>query len=355
METHTNTEHNNRLVYLDYIKALGISLVILYHCNYVPFESMLIRGIYAMCVPLFFAVNGFLMLRKEYSLHQLFKKNLKLLFVLFFWGFVSAFVYMICNSDFDAFNRGWLEKSKYLIFCTFTTKVPECDHLWFLKALFILNLLNPVFHRFVYNNKQGLLYLLVLMAIWSIDFFDIASAKFVNPFLHWMTAYSVLYYLVGYAVLTEQLPYRVSNRVNQLSFIIVSLFICMLSQWGYNWLLMEGPLLHLNQEKGWLVDIVWDNYNALFVVLMTAITILLFRNIKWKSNRFWSFVGKNSLAIYVLQTPVQRLLDHFSPLSHLAQGHHSFGLILPILTLLGSMGITWLLKTNRYTEFLITL
>ena len=48
---------NQRLYYIDYIKALGIVLVILYHCQYVPLNSMLIRGIYAICVPLFFMVN----------------------------------------------------------------------------------------------------------------------------------------------------------------------------------------------------------------------------------------------------------------------------------------------------------
>ena len=88
-----------RSVYIDYIKALGIMLVILYHCQYVPFHSMLIQGIYAMCVPLFFMVNGYLMLRKEYPIRTLLKKNLKIVFVMFFWAFVSTAVTMLINDE----------------------------------------------------------------------------------------------------------------------------------------------------------------------------------------------------------------------------------------------------------------
>ena len=68
--------------------------MILYHCNYVPFNSMFIHGTYAICVPLFFAVNGYLMLKKEHTIRALLIKNLKLLVVMFLWAFVSAIVYM---------------------------------------------------------------------------------------------------------------------------------------------------------------------------------------------------------------------------------------------------------------------
>lgn len=84
----------NRIIYIDYLKALGIVLVILYHCQYVPFDSLMIRGIYATCVPVFFLVNGYLMLKREYSFKELLIKNCRLLIVMFFWAFVSTVVYM---------------------------------------------------------------------------------------------------------------------------------------------------------------------------------------------------------------------------------------------------------------------
>ena len=95
---------SQRSLYIDYIKALGIILVILYHCQYVPFDSMLVHGIYAMCVPLFFMVNGYLMLRKEHSISALLKKNLKILIVMFAWALVSTAVYMWTNGEWSANN-----------------------------------------------------------------------------------------------------------------------------------------------------------------------------------------------------------------------------------------------------------
>lgn len=95
---------SQRSLYIDYIKALGIILVILYHCQYVPFDSMLVHGIYAMCVPLFFMVNGYLMLRKERSISALLKKNLKILIVMFAWAFISTVVYMWANGEWSANN-----------------------------------------------------------------------------------------------------------------------------------------------------------------------------------------------------------------------------------------------------------
>lgn len=95
---------SQRSIYIDYIKALGLILVFLYHCQYVPFESMLVHGIYAMCVPLFFMVNGYLMLNKERSIHALLKKNLKILLVMFVWAFVSTAVYMWVSDEWSANN-----------------------------------------------------------------------------------------------------------------------------------------------------------------------------------------------------------------------------------------------------------
>ena len=193
------------------------------------------------------------------------------------------------------------------------------------------------------------------MSIWTIDFFDIVSSRLVNPFIRWMSAYSVLYYLLGYAAFNYQTQNKEGalNGKKSIWMLISAIGICALLQWGYNWLFLDGPLQELNRAKGWITYIVWDNYNALFIVLMTILVCVLFQRIKWKSNRFWMFVGRYSLAIYLLQTPVQRLIEYGLPLRQMASHLHVFGILLPILTLLVSMGITRLMITNKYTRYLI--
>ena len=194
---------SNRIIYLDYIKALGICLVIFYHCQFVPFDSMLIKGMYAMCVPLFFVVNGMLMLRREYSIRELLKKNLKLLVVMLFWAFVSTLVYMCVTKNYVS-DKGLTGVPSLIYSSLFLTK-PECNHLWFLKAIFVLNLFQPIIFKFINNNDKGLCYLIIMMALWSVAFLDIITCRIANPFVSWMTAYSVLYYLAGYAVLNNRL------------------------------------------------------------------------------------------------------------------------------------------------------
>lgn len=100
----------SRSLYVDYIKALGIVLVILYHCQYIPLDSLLLQGVYAICVPLFFMVNGYLMLRRERTIRDLLKKNGKLLVVLLGWAFVSTAVSMMCWGDWPA--NGFLGGAK---------------------------------------------------------------------------------------------------------------------------------------------------------------------------------------------------------------------------------------------------
>lgn len=228
---------------------------------------------------------------------------------------------------------------------------PECNYLWFLLAIFILNLLNPIIYRFIHDSKKRLYYMILLMAVWTISFFDIASSKLVNPLLMWTYAYSVLYYLLGYAALKEDKW----NGKNAKLILVGVIGGCALLQWGYNWLFLEGSMHELNMDKGWITDIVWDNYNALFIVIMTIAVCMLFQRIKWKGNRFWAYVGRYSLAIYVLHIPVLRLLECGLPLRQLTEIHHVYGIILPVLTLLVSMGITWIMNTNRYTRSLITI
>lgn len=78
---------DGRLLYLDYIKALAIFLVIVYHSNFVT--NPLGLTLLSMCVTLFFAVNGYVMLSKRRTLSYYINKNVKLLFLILFWGFLS--------------------------------------------------------------------------------------------------------------------------------------------------------------------------------------------------------------------------------------------------------------------------
>lgn len=340
---------SQRSIYIDYIKALGLILVILYHCQYVPFDSMFIHGIYAICVPLFFMVNGYLMLCKERSIHALLKKNLKILIVMLFWALVSTAVYMWTNGEWSANNL--MGGGKSFILNSLLINKPYCNHLWFLKSIFILNLFNPIIYSFIHRNDKRLKYLLLLLVLFTVRFIDIIVCRFSNPMLGWMTGFSVLYYVLGYALLDGHLA---TNKIRT-SWVVVLVIVAALLQWGYNWLFLSGPLCVLNAQKMWVNDIVWDGYNAPFIVLLTAAICLLFQRIPWKGCRWLLFVGANSLAIYVMQTPIQRIWQAVLPLNEWTAHYSICGAILPVFTLGTCMLITYGMLKNKYTKYFITI
>ena len=338
---------NQRLLYIDYIKALGIILVILYHCQYVPLNSMFIQGVYAICVPLFFMVNGYLMLRKQYSIKALLKKNLKILVVLFVWAFISTGVSMGLNGEWGStFNSG----NAFLFNALFIRK-PYCNHLWFLKEIFVLNLLNPIIYSFIHADNKRLRYLLVILILCTVRFVDVVVSRFANPLLGWQTSFSVLYYVLGFALLEQKL---FTDKLKTWQLVLV-VGVAIIMQWLYNWVLIKGPLSSLNSEKQWVNDIVWDGYNAPCIVLLTSAICLPFQRIPWRKCKWALFIGQYSLAIYVMQTPIQRIIQSVLPIQTWSVQWHISGALLPILTLITCALITRLMQTNRITNYLITI
>lgn len=338
---------NQRLLYIDHIKALGIILVLLYHCQYVPLNSMLIQGVYAMCVPLFFMVNGYLMLRKRHSIKALLIKNLKILVVMFVWAFISTGVSMGLSGEWKSEFDCWKSFFANALFI----RKPYCNHLWFLKEIFVLNLLNPIIYSFIHANNKRLKYLLVILTFCTVRFLDIIICRFANPLLGWQTSFSVLYYVLGFALLDGRL---FADRLKSwhLSAIVGAAIVL---QWLYNWFLLKGPLSGLNAEKQWVNDIVWDGYNAPSIVMLTSAICLLFQRISWRNCRWVLFVGRYSLAIYVMQTPIQRIIQSVLPISTWSIHGHINGAVLPILTLIICVLLTKLMQMNRITNYLITI
>lgn len=332
----------NRLTYLDSIKGLGIILVILYHCRYVPMDSMYIHGLYAICVPLFFMVNGFVMLRKEHSIRSLLSKNLKMIFIILFWACISTAVCMSQKGEW--YIEYPLKSIEIFAKNSWFLSVPYCNHLWFLNTLFVLNIFNPILYYFIHYKQKGIYYLLLLFGLCTPKFISIITGKFINPFQYGWYWYSVLYYILGYALLDGRI--RTSSvRTHWIVLVGILLTLC---QFGYNWCLKVGPLA----SREWINDIVWDGYNAPFIILLTATVCILFQRINWKESGILQSIGYYSLPIYLMQTPVQRLWQMALPLDIWKQNCHFYGIILPILTLGTSYCIARLLLSNKYTAYI---
>lgn len=155
-----------RIVYIDLIKIIAAYLVIFTHTGDIG-SKLYVYGDYKLCqdiiyvaldafrtinVPLFFMVSGALLLSKEESYSQLFKKHIwKYSLVL---AFISYFYFVVyCGNNWSDFG-GFIKK---------VYKGPIVGLLWFLYAYLGYLLILPLIRKMVHNmTNEDYRYLLII-------------------------------------------------------------------------------------------------------------------------------------------------------------------------------------------------
>lgn len=344
----------NRLVYIDYLKAFAICLVVLLHSGFVPFDSTLIACTYSVCVPIFFMVNGYLMLRKERSLRELWKANLKLFVLIVIWSLILSSSRMLITGE---FCLSFKESSMVLLKHCLYLDVEYCNILWFLQALFVLNALNPIVYAFIHRHENNVWYLVLILGVTTIQIFDYISDKFLNPIMWYPYKYSLLYYVLGYALLSDSVPKVLRDKLSRIkhtkAYLFAGIILAILMHYMYIRVL-QGPLHELNDAKHWMTDnIVWDGYGSFFIVVLTSLICLIFKQVQWKSNPFWMYVGKISLPIYLMHTIFLQHIGILFQQWDWYQTYHFTHLILPIVAFCLSILTTWSMTKIKFFRWLV--
>jgi fucose 4-O-acetylase-like acetyltransferase len=208
-----NMERTNRLVWIDWMKAIGMLLIIWGHC----FPIGLTSFVYSFSVPLFFMVSGYLS-KNENSLKLFWKKNLRTLVIPY------LLLCFIKDADFWIKNLCNLKE----LFCSFCgiflgfhtfEDAPGAKNLWFVYSLFLLKLL----FQLIKSDKWRL----------GITVFSVAAGVVYNRLgieLSWAFTNSFLampYFLIGHLFKTswrESLE-TVIGRVRQFP-LFIAVFMC---------------------------------------------------------------------------------------------------------------------------------
>lgn len=198
MQNVTSTQSSSRHLWADFVRNIGILLVILGHVSgmvvqrldKIPLDDWMAGNVYNViaraCVPLLFMVSGALLLPRQESLCDFYSKRFqRVIFPFIFW----SVLYMLWN------NAGY---QNYTIINAIKTMgiyilvAPAEYHLWFMYELFGVYLLTPLFRKAVDSKREDLLWYFV--AIW----FLFGPLKRLFQFL---TPYEVIFdlgYLDGY-------------------------------------------------------------------------------------------------------------------------------------------------------------
>lgn len=280
-------QSKDRIAYLDFLKVLAAFLTVFYHFAYYKldygFDAM--QGTYfpnfnrivmcfaSCCVPIFFIVNGTLLLGKSRSWKSVYIKAIKILVLTVVWslaGFPS----------------------------------------WFFKTLIILYLLFPLF-QYLYMKKP-ILYRIAILLILVFPFgynavLLIIKMADANTAIHilgrtiivgnlsvtgFFTMYSILYFLLGPILANKRIPtgLGVASAAIGLGLVV---FECV------SYTVMNGT--------------VYDGVNAAFptygAMLLSAGIFVAAKNTVVKGTRIISWLGNGILPIYLMHMALIHIID----------------------------------------------
>ena len=184
IDTKNSINKNKRIYYLDFLKAISIILVIYVHYPWINESkaSNISMCITIIAVPLFFMVNGTLMLMKKLDIKKHFKKIIIITTSCIIWKILIFFICLI-TKKIEISNYKIYEILLYLFTANNLKGVPT-EHFWFLYALIKIYIIYPFVYMAMKKDRKYLIIILVLCVTFSfgIDMLNKTSIFLNNKF-----------------------------------------------------------------------------------------------------------------------------------------------------------------------------
>lgn len=304
---------NERYEFIDLLKASAIFFVVIYHFNNlkinflgtqstVSYFHYFFKSILSTCVPIFFFVNGALLLNKDFNLKKHISKIVHLTILTIVWGILTLFVLMFVKNEYMSlpeFAKGlWNLKQGWI------------NHLWYLPALVVVYIFFPLI-KSTYDHNSNNLYFFLIIAFFMtfgnvflsncvniIKFIMhkdnlIINYNYFNRFnaFRGIYGYSFVYFILGGLMLKHK-KYFYKNKWTTIA--ILSIPISMIFHTVYGILISKG--------NGKMYDIVWNGYDTISTLCIVMAFFILSLHYKGENrfSRLIAIVGKNSIGIYFL-------------------------------------------------------
>ena len=302
---------------IDLMKFIAIYLVIFYHFttfehNFIENPQIIVyinyflRSICSMCVPLFFFVNGFLLIKKDLDINKHIKLMVRLILITIIWSVIEVFLISKISakslSVYDFFLEIWIRKTGMV------------GHLWFIGALICVYIFFPLIKNAYDNNKKVFNYFIAISTIivfgnsilsmiasfgyyFSIGWIDNDIVDNVlnmyNPF-GVINSYAFGYFCVGcfvggYRDKFEKFFSKYTKKTILVFIIFTSM--CLLSLYGV------FKSFALGEE--W--DNIWYGYDTIFTLINVISVYFLCLNYKGLHNKLYNYikcVSVNTLGIF---------------------------------------------------------
>lgn len=317
--------NENRIYSYDLLKAIAIYLVCFYHFGspninsitppqYSDYFNYFFQGISSIGVPLFFMVNGALLLNKVYDIKKHIYKIAIICLLYIFWGAITLLIEAPIFGD----HYSAVEFIKAIYY----TKDGRTNHLWFLAALIYIYLLFPFIKSLFDKNEKPLtayLWLIFFLFTFGIvmindllnvlgylahsntlKYTQISSFPWFNPFNIYFS-YALVYFVTGGLIVRFR---------NSFDFKIITYVLFFVVSWC---LLFLFGLMKTN-ISGKVYDTVWYGYDSIMTLVMSIAVFILCSKVKAKNSKFKRIItllSTNTLGIYLIHVPIGYWLSGF--------------------------------------------
>lgn len=329
MQTPTTTKLINRVQFIDAAKVLAIYFVIFYHSS-PPLEQFLVRsddfstylrylvfGVLSTGVPLFFTINGYLLLNRPLRFWPHVTKTFRLYFLTIIWSVITTSLLIPIEGDKYSSLTDFFHAVVFL-------KQGGNNHLWFLFTLVSIYLFLPIF-KLAYDSQDKTLLFWFLTLVFVFSFVTVLGDWCINvincllghnpvviaggilkrrPFdSQQVNPFGGHFWAVGYFIIGGLVGQHFFKRAQAIPSWSLFLILCfgLIALWGYG--LIVSPAF--DGQK--MFDTVWYGYNSMPGLLMTiSIFLLLLRlpRIDGKMGAVVNSIGANTIGIYFLHVPL---------------------------------------------------
>jgi surface polysaccharide O-acyltransferase-like enzyme len=273
-----------RLRWLDVIRALGAFLVVLAHVKYSGSGNSLVTSFYfiltRIAVPLFFMASGYLLLSKNETYQEFFKKRALKVFVPFL---IWSVIYLVWQGE-------SLDQPILTIVKIYFVKIlhgPRANHLWFFYELFGLYLFTPILRLFVQKavNKD----LFYFCGIWFLFTPLVGLLEEFTPIkigveYYFLNGY-IGYFVFGY--LASRFQFARSHKLLAAAVFLANLIVTLIGFYLFGFYKINSQYL--------------SSYLSVNIVLMSASLFVMFTELNVSDNLYpaISLLSRTSFGVYL--------------------------------------------------------
>lgn len=289
-----------RILGIDLLKIIACALVVAVHTidARLGVLNRLLQMSTVVAVPLFFEINGFLLLSKKNIDRYIIRRILKILIICFAWEFFNSIAnYIVYRKAINFFAGAVLDLIQKGNFFQF----------WFLGSLIILYAATPLLQRILLNKEK--LYSVIMwvfcVACIVIDFLQFLLKKqliraTIQTFRIWQWG---LYYMLGGYISKHK--YQIETKLSKLSvFTEILLLVASVS-------IMFGWMWFCRQIAFGYLDV--DGFYGSLPTIITASWMFIITMQSRIDSKLVRFIAPTTMGVYIIHAHVMSYWVHFFP------------------------------------------